>query len=109
MALPLEVFMTEKMGWGLRCGVDVPIGAFVLSYIGEVTTERLAEQSDSNQYQYDLSHFVQQHKVGASLGLSGMQLLQALCPIDYTVDGASSMAMARIRPLLAGLPRTVLR
>lgn len=80
MTLPLEVFMTEKMGWGLRCGVDVPIGAFVVCYIGQVTTEHMAEQSDSNHYQYDLNHFVQQHKVGASLQLAGRtQMVRAVC------------------------------
>lgn len=78
VTLPLEVFMTEQMGWGLRCSVDVPIGAFVVSYIGEVTTEHLAEQSDSNHYQYDLNHFVQQHKVNASPHLAELQMGHAV-------------------------------
>ncbi|MEW5297708.1 MAG: hypothetical protein WDW36_000895 [Sanguina aurantia] len=112
VALPLEVFMTEKMGWGLRCGVDVPIGAFVLSYIGEVTTERLAEQSDSNQYQYDLSHFVQQHKLLTKLGPERfaveVEALHRIAPMPSThamfqtmVRAAAADADATLAPLAA--------
>ena len=32
--LPLEVFMTESMGWGVRCAENIMGGEFVCCYIG---------------------------------------------------------------------------
>lgn len=40
--LPLEVFRTRSKGWGLRCAEDIPSGAFVCSYEGELITNREA-------------------------------------------------------------------
>lgn len=60
--------MTEKKGWGMRCGSDVSGGAFVICYGGEITTEHLAEQSESNHYQYDLNHFIPHHRVSTGPG-----------------------------------------
>ncbi|KAL3620560.1 hypothetical protein CASFOL_035472 [Castilleja foliolosa] len=34
----LQVFMTEGKGWGLRTLVDLPKGAFVCEYVGEILT-----------------------------------------------------------------------
>ncbi|MEW5315460.1 MAG: hypothetical protein WDW38_006886 [Sanguina aurantia] len=111
VTLPLEVFMTEQMGWGLRCSVDVPIGAFVVSYIGEVTTEHLAEQSDSNHYQYDLNHFVQQHKLLTKLGperfATEVEALHRIAPMPsthamfQTMARAAAAAKASVAPLVA--------
>lgn len=39
---PLEVFRTENKGWGVRCYVDLPAGAFVCEYVGEILTDREA-------------------------------------------------------------------
>lgn len=39
----LQVFLTEKKGWGVRTLVDIPKGSFVCTYIGEVYTEKEAE------------------------------------------------------------------
>jgi hypothetical protein len=37
---PLEVFkVSPAKGWGVRCGVDLPVGAFVCCYIGLVITD----------------------------------------------------------------------
>ncbi|XP_077862899.1 histone-lysine N-methyltransferase SETDB1-like [Saccoglossus kowalevskii] len=45
----LQVFKTEKRGWGLRCLDDIPFGAFVCTYAGEVLTEELANE-DGKRY-----------------------------------------------------------
>ena len=39
---PLEVFRTEDKGWGVRCSVDIPSGAFICEYVGEVLTDEEA-------------------------------------------------------------------
>jgi hypothetical protein len=37
---PLEVFkVSNAVGWGVRCSVDLPIGAFVCCYVGLVITD----------------------------------------------------------------------
>jgi hypothetical protein len=37
---PLEVFkVSSAVGWGVRCSVDLPIGAFVCCYVGLVITD----------------------------------------------------------------------
>lgn len=39
----LQVFFTEKKGWGVRTLVDIPKGSFVCTYVGAVYTEKEAE------------------------------------------------------------------
>lgn len=36
--LPLELFRTPAKGWGVRCAVDIPAGAFICAYEGELIT-----------------------------------------------------------------------
>lgn len=45
----LQVFMTEKCGWGIRCLDDLPQGSFVCVYAGQLLTEQGANE-DGNQY-----------------------------------------------------------
>jgi [histone H3]-N6,N6-dimethyl-lysine9 N-methyltransferase len=39
----LQVFLTKKKGWGVRTLADIPKGTFVCLYVGEVRTEKDAE------------------------------------------------------------------
>jgi hypothetical protein len=41
--LPLEVFKTDKKGWGLRSPKPIPAGTFVCEYVGELLTDAEAE------------------------------------------------------------------
>ena len=36
---PLEVFRHSQKGWAVRCAEDIPVGAFVCAYIGELVLE----------------------------------------------------------------------
>jgi len=57
---PLEVFRTEDKGWGVRCAVDIPSGAFICEYMGEILTDEEAEQPEyvaDSTYLYSLDHF----------------------------------------------------
>lgn len=39
----LQLFLTEKKGWGVRTLADIPKGSFVCTYLGEVRTEKDTE------------------------------------------------------------------
>ncbi|KAL3115594.1 hypothetical protein niasHT_014271 [Heterodera trifolii] len=41
--IPLQLFMTADKGWGVRTLVDIPQGAFVCTYSGEILDENVAE------------------------------------------------------------------
>lgn len=45
----LQVFKTEKRGWGIRCLDDLPQGSFICVYSGQLLTEQAANE-DGNQY-----------------------------------------------------------
>ncbi|PIC43079.1 hypothetical protein B9Z55_009957 [Caenorhabditis nigoni] len=52
---PVHIFKTAQSGWGLRALTDIPIGAFVCTYVGALLTNDLAEdQHGSDQYFADL-------------------------------------------------------
>lgn len=49
----LEVFMTKDKGWGVRATTELPEGAFVCQYVGDVLEESAADLRDSK-YQFRL-------------------------------------------------------
>ena len=61
--VPLELFKTEKCGWGVRAVSDIPKGTFLATYNGEIlhtdeAEERGPDYDDNNQtYLYDLDAF----------------------------------------------------
>lgn len=49
----LEVFKTENKGWGVRSKTDLPEGAFICHYAGDLLEIGAADQRDSS-YQFKL-------------------------------------------------------
>ncbi|XP_055997005.1 histone-lysine N-methyltransferase SETDB1-like isoform X3 [Ostrea edulis] len=49
LTVRLQVFKTEKRGWGLRCLDDIPTGGFICIYAGQLLTEQGAN-TDGQQY-----------------------------------------------------------
>ncbi|KAI0237727.1 Histone-lysine N-methyltransferase SETDB1 [Lamellibrachia satsuma] len=49
LQLRLQVFKTEKRGWGLRCLDDIPAGGFICIYVGQLLTEQGANE-DGQQF-----------------------------------------------------------
>ncbi|KAK3101842.1 hypothetical protein FSP39_006755 [Pinctada imbricata] len=49
LSVRLQVFKTEKRGWGLRCLDDIPSGGFICIYAGQLLTEQGANE-DGQQY-----------------------------------------------------------
>ncbi|XP_063236044.1 histone-lysine N-methyltransferase SETDB1-B isoform X2 [Bacillus rossius redtenbacheri] len=44
----LQVFKTENRGWGIRCINDIPKGAFICIYAGQLLTEQAANEGGIN-------------------------------------------------------------
>ena len=55
--VPLEIFKTEKCGWGLRCPVDLRKGDFIDIYKGEIITVTEAGKRDARRNIVDIYTF----------------------------------------------------
>ncbi|KAI9082985.1 hypothetical protein K1719_035128 [Acacia pycnantha] len=55
--LPLEIYKTEKKGWGVRSLCSIPSGSFVCEYIGELLEDKEAEKrSGLDEYLFDIGN-----------------------------------------------------
>uniref|UniRef100_A0A1I7ZKT8 SET domain-containing protein n=1 Tax=Steinernema glaseri TaxID=37863 RepID=A0A1I7ZKT8_9BILA len=52
---PLMLFRTPECGWGVRTRVDIPQGAFVANYAGEIFTDEQADILKRDAYYADLN------------------------------------------------------
>ncbi|KAG9354488.1 hypothetical protein JZ751_001198 [Albula glossodonta] len=50
----LQLFRTRKMGWGVRVLQDVPRGAFVCEYVGEIISDAEADVRENDSYLFSL-------------------------------------------------------
>ncbi|KAK2837107.1 hypothetical protein Q5P01_014319 [Channa striata] len=55
----LQLFRTQKMGWGVRAMQDIPQGTFICEYVGEIITDAEADKREN-----DLFLFTLDNKVG---------------------------------------------
>ena len=56
----LELFMTQKKGWGVRTTHNIPEGTYVCQYIGEIITDEEANNRvhhNGSTYLFDLDLF----------------------------------------------------
>lgn len=66
--VPLEVFKTEKRGWGLRCPIDLPAGTFVDCYFGELIVR---DDGMVGNYLFDLDFFDDHQPYAPRLTING--------------------------------------
>ncbi|XP_050438325.1 histone-lysine N-methyltransferase eggless-like [Adelges cooleyi] len=62
----LQVFLTEKKGWGIRTLNDIPKGSFVSTYVGYVYTEKDVENdsvTNGDEYLADLDYIETVEKI----------------------------------------------
>lgn len=64
-----ELFMTANCGWGIRCRNDLPRGAFICCYLGDLRTEELSieiarNHGDAYMATLDLIEYAGQFKDG---------------------------------------------
>lgn len=52
----LQLFRTEGKGWGVRTLKDIPKGAFICEYVGELITDSEADKREEDSYLFDLDY-----------------------------------------------------
>ncbi|KAM6244073.1 histone-lysine N-methyltransferase EHMT1 isoform 3-T3 [Porphyrio hochstetteri] len=52
----LQLFRTQKMGWGVRTMQDIPPGTFVCEYVGELISDAEADVREEDSYLFDLDN-----------------------------------------------------
>lgn len=91
MKCQLEVFKTKTKGWGVRCRHDIPSGAFVCSYSGEIITDEESEKRGPGVDEYftklDLIETIQR-KPGYESHVLDPE--KAIDPFDSNQDSDSS-------------------
>lgn len=50
----LQLFRTEKLGWGVRTLKDIPRGTFICEYTGEIISDLEADRRQHDSYLFDL-------------------------------------------------------
>ncbi|KAJ3680613.1 hypothetical protein LUZ60_016891 [Juncus effusus] len=56
MKFKLQIFKTEKMGWGVRSLNFIPSGSFVCEYIGELLNDEEAQKRDNDEYLFSIGN-----------------------------------------------------
>uniref|UniRef100_A0A4W6G587 Euchromatic histone-lysine N-methyltransferase 1a n=1 Tax=Lates calcarifer TaxID=8187 RepID=A0A4W6G587_LATCA len=54
----LQLFRTQKMGWGVRTMQDIPQGTFICEYIGEIITDAEADKRENDSFLFTLDNKV---------------------------------------------------
>ncbi|KAJ7308066.1 hypothetical protein JRQ81_008571 [Phrynocephalus forsythii] len=52
----LQLFRTQRMGWGVRTMQDIPLGTFVCEYVGELISDAEANVREEDCYLFDLGN-----------------------------------------------------
>ncbi|XP_051492405.1 histone-lysine N-methyltransferase EHMT1 isoform X3 [Apus apus] len=52
----LQLYRTQKMGWGVRTMQDIPLGTFVCEYVGELISDSEADVREDDSYLFDLDN-----------------------------------------------------
>nr|XP_020454856.1 histone-lysine N-methyltransferase EHMT1-like isoform X1 [Monopterus albus] len=54
----LQLFRTQKMGWGVRALQDIPQGTFICEYVGEIITDAEADKRENDFFLFTLDNKV---------------------------------------------------
>ncbi|XP_061907047.1 histone-lysine N-methyltransferase EHMT1-like isoform X1 [Entelurus aequoreus] len=54
----LQLFKTQKMGWGVRVMQDVPQGTFICEYVGEIIPDTEANKRENDSFLFTLNNKV---------------------------------------------------
>ncbi|XP_051551711.1 histone-lysine N-methyltransferase EHMT1a isoform X2 [Myxocyprinus asiaticus] len=58
LRLRLQVFKTERMGWGVRALQDIPEGTFICEFAGEIISDGEANVRENDSYMFNLHNKV---------------------------------------------------
>ncbi|KAI9082939.1 hypothetical protein K1719_035082 [Acacia pycnantha] len=83
---PLEIYKTDKRGWGVRSLHSIPSGSFVCEYIGELLEEKEAEQrTGHDEYLFAIGNNLIKNGI-LSDGVSTLEVSED--GGGFTIDGA---------------------
>lgn len=54
----LQLYKTQKMGWGVRALQDIPQGSFICEYVGEIITDAEADNRENDSFLFTLDNKV---------------------------------------------------
>ncbi|XP_056149726.1 histone-lysine N-methyltransferase EHMT1a [Lampris incognitus] len=54
----LQLYRTQKMGWGVRALQDIPQGTFICEYVGEIITDAEADKRENDSFLFTLDNKV---------------------------------------------------
>lgn len=111
MVAPVERFMTQNKGWGVRTNHLITKDSFILEYIGEVITESEFRKRMTTLYTSDVHHYclnlgdglvIDGHRIGCVCRFVNHSC-QPNCEIqNWSVNGLSRMCLFAIRDIHPG-------
>ncbi|TMS03333.1 Histone-lysine N-methyltransferase EHMT1 [Larimichthys crocea] len=54
----LQLFKTQKMGWGVKAMQDIPQGTFICEYVGEIISDSEADKRENDSFLFTLDNKV---------------------------------------------------
>ncbi|XP_076587571.1 histone-lysine N-methyltransferase EHMT1a isoform X2 [Chaetodon auriga] len=54
----LQLYRTQKMGWGVRAMQDIPQGTFICEYVGEIISDAEADKRENDSFLFTLDNKV---------------------------------------------------
>ncbi|XP_073322968.1 histone-lysine N-methyltransferase EHMT1a [Pagrus major] len=76
----LQLFRTQKMGWGVRAMQDIPQGTFICEYVGEIITDAEADKRENDSFLFTLDNKVGEvHCIDARLFGNIGRFINHLC------------------------------
>ncbi|XP_068167208.1 histone-lysine N-methyltransferase EHMT1a isoform X2 [Antennarius striatus] len=58
MRVRLQLFRTQKIGWGVRAMQNIPQGTFICEYVGEIITDAEADKRENDSFLFTLDNKV---------------------------------------------------
>lgn len=111
IVIPVERFITQNKGWGVRTNQLIMKGNFVLEYIGEVITLREFKERMGTMYKNDVDHYCLHlqgnHVIDASRMGNDSRCVNHSCDPNchiekWIVNGMIRMALFSIRDIHPG-------
>lgn len=98
----LQVYRTQKMGWGVRAMQDIPQGTFICEYVGEIITDTEADKRDDDSFLFTLGNKVgDAHCIDSRLFGNVGRFLNHLCEPNILAVKVFTMHQDRRFPRIA--------
>lgn len=105
---PVERFMTQNKGWGVKTNQVIKKGTYILEYVGEVVNEREFKERMGTLYKDDIHHYclhldgglvIDGHRMGSDCRFVNHSC-EPNCEMQkWSVNGLSRMALFAMRDI----------